>query len=137
MAKEAKHVLLASGKAGLAGQAAWAGRARRVKASEGGGLAADDGGGGGGLEGGAPAWQAGQAGQVAWAGRERKAGRAWRAHGMQHGGDGLEGGGSVVEDIGKGNVLGAACIREGRASRTGSLARQGTQGEGKRRRRPR
>ena len=91
-ARETNHVLLASGKAGQAGQAAWAGMARRVKASdgvgfadceglrwrrhlaawagrarrvwasEGGGLAGDDGGGGGGLEGGALAGQAGQAG---------------------------------------------------------------------------
>ena len=52
-------MLLASGKAGQAGLAAWPGRARRVKASEGGGLAEDDGGGGGGLEGPAPAGQAG------------------------------------------------------------------------------
>ena len=70
-------------RAGGAGQAAWAGRARMVKASEGGGLVEDDGGGGGGFEGGAPA---GKAGQVALAGRARRAGRAGRAraHGMQH-----------------------------------------------------
>ena len=82
---------------------------------------------GGGFAGGAPA------GQVV----ARRAGRARRAHGMQHGGGGFEVGGDVVEGIGKGNEACAACMRAGRASTTGSFGRQGLQGEGKRRWRPR